>query len=85
MITLLMFQPFGRSLMTIVLPQLRHGDSNLVIWSLCGNTANKQRQPVHEFTGFTDVLMDFHWRPTTKGGATLASLSFTKAVLFRLT
>ena len=58
-------QPFGRSLMTIVLPQLRHGDSDLVIWSL---TNNSEKQPVHEFTGFTDILLEFHWRPVGKGG-----------------
>ena len=57
--------------MTIVLPQLRHSDSNLVIWSLCNNNVSvsaKQKQPVHEFTGFTDILLDFHWRPTGEGG-----------------
>jgi len=61
--------------MTIVLPQLRHSDSNLVIWSLSDTTANNnnnsnnmQKQPVHEFTGFTDILLDFHWRATGKGG-----------------
>jgi len=60
--------------MTIVLPQLRHGDSSLVIWSLSNNSSSsssisaKQKQPVHEFTGFTDILLDFHWRPTSKGG-----------------
>ena len=58
--------------MTIELPRSRHDDSSLVIWSLSNSGSNgvgvRQKQPVHEFTGFTDVLLDFHWRPARKGG-----------------
>jgi len=74
--------------MTIVLPQLHHGDSsNLVIWSLSNNNNNngvsaRQKQPVHEFTGFNDVLLDFHWRPARKGGWTLTFLFYHLLLIY---
>ena len=51
------FQPFGEGLVTVVLSQLRRGENNIFLWN-----NNSLDQPVHQFTGHSDVVLEFQWR-----------------------
>ncbi len=61
-------QPFGRGMVTVVVPQLRRGENMLFLWHL-GNT----REPVHTFVGHTDVVLAFQWTKPASG-RTLVSI-----------
>lgn len=55
------YTPFGRGLVTVVLPQLRRGagaENGLLMWSLA-----EAPSPVHTFVGHSDVVLEFDWRP----------------------
>lgn len=41
-----------------MVPHLGRGENSLLLWS-----NNKQYDPVCSFTGHTDVILDFAWRP----------------------
>lgn len=47
--------------MTVVVPQLRRGDNSLHLW----NTARSN--PVHQFVGHQDVILEFQWRKQPEG------------------
>ncbi len=55
-------QPFGKGMITVVVPQLRRGENSLFLWCL-----DDTRQPVHTFVGHTDVVLEFQWRPQDEG------------------
>ena len=55
-------QPFGKGLITVVVPQLRRGENSLFLWSL-----DDTRQPMHTFVGHTDVVLEFQWRQQDEG------------------
>ena len=61
-------QPFGEGLVTVVVPQLRRGENSLLLWSLSDLT-----NPVHTFIGHSDVVLEFDWKRTCQGKASLAS------------
>ena len=56
------FQPFGRGMITVVVPQLRRGENSLFLWHL-----DDLKQPAHTFVGHTDVVLEFQWRKKTDG------------------
>ncbi|KAL5022221.1 hypothetical protein ScPMuIL_001376 [Solemya velum] len=56
------YTPFGHGLITVVVPQLRRGVNSLYLWNI-GN----QFQPVHQFVGHTDVVLEFQWRRRPPG------------------
>ncbi|XP_070574732.1 GATOR2 complex protein WDR59-like [Ptychodera flava] len=51
------YTPFGNGLVTVVVPQLRRGENNLLLW----DTTNLG-SPVHTFVGHSDVVLEFQWR-----------------------
>ena len=69
---LLVFQPFGKGLITVVVPQLRRGENSLFLWCL-NDVGGRQ---VHTFVGHTDVVLEFQWRrPHAGEGASLINAS----------
>lgn len=50
--------------MSIVVPHLGRGENSLLLWS-----NSKQYDPVCSFTGHTDVILDFAWRPNHQNHA----------------
>jgi hypothetical protein len=45
-----------------VVPQLRRGENSLYLWNH-GNCL----QPVHQFVGHQDVILEFEWRKQKEG------------------
>lgn len=54
---LYIFQPFGDGLVTAVMSTLRRGENSLFLW----NNSNLE-QPVYQFVGHNDVVLEFQWR-----------------------
>ncbi|XP_023233650.1 GATOR complex protein WDR59-like isoform X1 [Centruroides sculpturatus] len=54
------YTPFGDGLVTVVVPPLRRGENNLMLWNI-SNMADLST-PVHTFVGHSDVVMEFAWR-----------------------
>ncbi|GAU96775.1 hypothetical protein RvY_08166-2 [Ramazzottius varieornatus] len=52
------FAPFGEALVTTGIPQLHRGDTKLSVWAL-----NDVIAPIHQFSGHTEGVYDFFWRP----------------------
>eukprot|EP00057_Strongylocentrotus_purpuratus_P028064 XP_011682538.1 PREDICTED: WD repeat-containing protein 59 [Strongylocentrotus purpuratus] len=52
------YTPFGDGLVTITMPQLRQREKNLLMWSQSNPAA-----PIHSFTGHSDDILEFQWRP----------------------
>ncbi|XP_053401808.1 GATOR complex protein WDR59-like isoform X3 [Mercenaria mercenaria] len=51
------FTPFGDGLVTAVMSTLRRGENSLFLWS-----NSNLDQPVHQFIGHSDVVLEFQWR-----------------------
>ncbi|KAF8783299.1 GATOR complex protein WDR59 like protein [Argiope bruennichi] len=51
------YTPFGYGLVTVVVPPLRRGDNNLLLWNM-----KNWATPVHTFFGHSDVVVEFGWR-----------------------
>ncbi|KAL4234056.1 GATOR complex protein wdr59 [Mactra antiquata] len=51
------YTPFGDGLVTVVTSTLRRGEYSLFLW----NNASLE-QPVHQFVGHSDVVLEFQWR-----------------------
>lgn len=58
------YTPFGDGLVTVVVPQLRRGENNLILWNI--TNMSDLTSPVHTFVGHTDVVMEFSWRKKDK-------------------
>ncbi|XP_041453847.1 GATOR complex protein WDR59-like [Lytechinus variegatus] len=52
------YTPFGDGLITITMPQLRQREKNLLMW-----TQSNPAAPIHSFTGHSDDILEFQWRP----------------------
>ncbi|XP_056008866.1 GATOR complex protein WDR59-like isoform X4 [Ostrea edulis] len=56
------YTPFGQGIVTVVVPQqLRRGDNSLHLWNTSRNN------PVHQFVGHHDVILEFQWRKQQEG------------------
>lgn len=67
------FTPFGNGLVTVVIPQLRRGENNLLLW----NIANRAT-PVHTFVGHKDVILEFDWRKQRMGDTDFQLVTWSK-------
>ncbi|XP_031624993.1 GATOR complex protein Wdr59, partial [Contarinia nasturtii] len=52
------YTPFSDGLVTVIVPNLGRGENSLLLW----NNA-RQSAPICSFTGHSDVILDFSWRP----------------------
>ena len=72
-------QPFGKGLVTVVVPQLRRGENSLFLWHL-----DDTRQAVHTFVGHTDVVLEFQWRKPEEGSFCWKNMNWNRATIFGL-
>ncbi|XP_077503120.1 WD repeat domain 59 isoform X2 [Amblyomma americanum] len=56
------YLPFGDGLVTALVPKLRKGDKNLVIWS-----SLRTGMPIRTFLSHSDVVLEFGWRRPRQG------------------
>lgn len=66
------YTPFGQGIVTVVVPQLRRGDNSLHLW----NTARSN--PVHQFVGHQDVILEFQWRKQPEGSVDHQLITWSK-------
>ncbi|XP_030758273.1 GATOR complex protein WDR59 isoform X2 [Sitophilus oryzae] len=67
------YTPFGNGLVTVVVPQIRRGENNLLLWNI-GNKAT----PMHTFVGHRDVVLEFEWRPGRQNGPNFELITWSK-------
>ncbi|KAJ8303235.1 hypothetical protein KUTeg_019631 [Tegillarca granosa] len=63
----------GQGLVTTVVPQLRRGDNSLYLWNISNNS-----QPVHQFVGHHDVILEFQWRKQPEGSRDIQLVTWSK-------
>lgn len=51
-------KPFGDGLVTAIVPNLGRGENSLLLWN-----NSRQSSPICSFSGHSDVILDFAWRP----------------------
>lgn len=74
-----LLQPFGRGLVTVVVPQLRRGENSLLLWNLQSRAA-----PVHTFVGHSDVVLEFEWRPKQNSSSDHQLVTWSKDQTLRV-
>ncbi|XP_078335515.1 GATOR2 complex protein WDR59-like isoform X5 [Crassostrea virginica] len=72
------YTPFGQGIVTVVVPQLRRGDNSLHLW----NTSRSN--PVHQFVGHQDVILEFQWRKQQEGSKDHQLVTWSKDQSLRI-
>ncbi|XP_076269506.1 WD repeat domain 59 isoform X2 [Rhynchophorus ferrugineus] len=67
------YTPFGNGLVTVVVPQIRRGENNLLLWNISNKAA-----PMHTFEGHKDVVLEFAWRPSKANSKHLELITWSK-------
>ncbi|XP_055933393.1 GATOR complex protein WDR59-like isoform X2 [Argiope bruennichi] len=67
------YTPFGYGLVTVVVPPLRRGDNNLLLWNM-----KNWATPVHTFFGHSDVVVEFGWRKPSEDSSDYQLVTFAK-------
>ncbi|XP_025832716.1 GATOR complex protein WDR59 isoform X2 [Agrilus planipennis] len=67
------YTPFGNGLVTVVVPQLRRGETSLHLWNYTNRSS-----PVHTFIGHRDVVLEFEWRRQRPGDSDYQLVTWSK-------
>ncbi|KAL3859727.1 hypothetical protein ACJMK2_009928 [Sinanodonta woodiana] len=73
------YTPFGHGLITVVVPQLRRGENSLYLWN-----NDSLQQPVHQFIGHSDVVLEFQWRKSREGKRDYQLVTWSKDQSMRI-
>ena len=75
---IVLHQPFGDGLVTVVMATLRRSENSLYLWN-----NSSLDQPIHHFIGHNDAVIEFQWRK--KEDSEFLSVMFIVKLIFPTT